>query len=1031
MSKHKECCCISHHFFRSASDHPNNIALLQPSSSHVRSFTYSHLLASVNSFASRLSSLSSTTPTLFAIYIPPSPEYVAAVLAVLRCGHAFLPLDPSWPNHRLLSAINSSNVDLVITTSSADWLLRSTQLRVLCFSMDQEQEQSFEFPWPCQRDKQSFFSYVMFTSGSTGQPKGVCGTEQGLLNRFLWMQELYPLKGDENLLFKTSISFIDHLQEFLSAILTGCTLIIPPFAELNQNLFSIVDYIQAYSIDRLTAVPSMMRTILPALESLYEMHVQSSLKLLVLSGEILPLSLWATLSKVLPGTSILNLYGSTEVSGDCTYFDCKRLPMILESERLTSVPIGIPIANCDVVLGEDDIPNQGEIYVSGTCNSVGYYSNAEFVTGDFAKRLQGGDLVFLGRKDRTIKLNGQRIALEEIENALRGHPNVADAVVISCKVQEETMLLVAFIILKKERTIEICRSHIKSWMVDSLPSAMIPSHIIFTEAFPMSSTGKVGYELLASEFLAKHVQDKDNICDFGNSNLLQVINKAFCDALMVQVVSDDDDFFKMGGNSIAAAHLSNNLGVDMRLLYYFPSPSKLCTALLERNKSSDLDLRKDGIWEMNSEQGKGNVLPTPNIKLGLRLLRTPHEKNENHAVVSKRLKLDLDSKVNVDSKGLGPVNSYPWNTASICLSCSFSRGNKVMYGGEGRVTDIDQETCIEVPRSRKVAMQELWKVYMGSCVDASPLVVLKGPDIYLFVGSHSHEFLCVNARSGSVQWRIQLEGRIECSAAILGDFSMVKSQPVVDVQRQLIWCGSHDHNLYALDYINQCCVYKVPCGGSIFGSPAIDEVNNKLYVASTSGRMTAISLKALPFDILWVNELEVPVFGSLAVCSLTGNIICCLVDGHVLALDSRGSTIWKYKISGPLFAGACICSALPFQVLICSRDGSIYSFETEKGYILWEYNVGDPITASAYVDEFLCLKSDPSLSSDRLVCVCSSSGSIILIRVKLDKKSKEANVEEFAKLEVEGDVFSSPVMVGGRIFVGCRDDYLHCISLTL
>lgn len=223
----------------------------------------------------------------------------------------------------------------------------------------------------------------------------------------------------------------------------------------------------------------------------------------------------------------------------------------MESETLTSVPIGTPIVNCDVVLvGDDDLANHGEIYVSGLCNSTGYYSDSTcmpldqvklpreyakcgsangygdklyFQTGDFAKRLQGGDLVFLGRKDRTIKLNGQRIALEEIEDELRGHPDVINVAVISHKVQGEISLLVAFLILEKERSNEILGSHMKRWLLDKLPSAMVPNCFINAEAFPTTSSGKVDYESLTSEFLAKHAQNE--IGDIGNVNLLQVIKK--------------------------------------------------------------------------------------------------------------------------------------------------------------------------------------------------------------------------------------------------------------------------------------------------------------------------------------------------------------------------------------------------------------------------------------------------------------------------------------------------------------------------
>ena len=227
--------------------------------------------------------------------------------------------------------------------------------------------------------------------------------------------------------------------------------------------------------------------------------------------------------------------------------------------------------------------------------------------------------------------------------------------------------------------------------------------------------------------------------------------QAFCDVLLVEEVSDDDDFFVMGGNSISAAHLSNNLGVDMRLVYQFPSPSKLSKTLLERKRSLDLGLIKDAHLGMNLKEDKGNVFHTvhsrnsnsQNNGEGQKFLRTIHGENENHDFIRKRLK--LDSTVNISSEEIYPLNLCPWNSSAIGFSCSFTRCNKVTYVGDDTMKDILQEKCV-VPRDRKVSMQQVWKVYMGSCVDASPLITFKGPDIYLFIGSHSHEFMCVNAR---------------------------------------------------------------------------------------------------------------------------------------------------------------------------------------------------------------------------------------------------------------------------------------------
>ncbi|XP_049368699.1 putative acyl-activating enzyme 19 isoform X1 [Solanum verrucosum] len=1032
-------------------------------------------------------------PKVVGIYMEPSVVYIVSVLSVLRCGEAFMPLDPSWPNERILSVISSSKADLIVGyESSVDrtchqldklrWLIHKGSNPVFYMSIEDviRKKSDSLLAWPCESERLRSFCYLMYTSGSTGIPKGVCGTEVGLLNRFLWMQGSFPFQKEEILLFKTSISFIDHLQEFLGAILANCTLIIPPFNQLKDNIFCVVNLLQEYSISRLVAVPSLIRAILPALHSMHYPTAQISLKLLVLSGEIFDISLWKMLVKLLPQTSVLNIYGSTEVSGDCTYFDCKWLPTMLEQDALGSIPIGIPIDNCEVVLIGENSPDEGEICVGGSCVASGYFSHPSilpldnvklhqeiidgkndenevyFRTGDFGRKLSDGNLVYIGRRDRTVKICGHRIALEEVESVLREHQEVADSAVVSRCVQGDNLFLEAYLLLKqKENNLEVFRSTIRCWMASKLPPTMIPTRFYFVESFPMSSSGKVDYNMLAT-FAASEAGNHIAIEETQDIDLINVIQKAFSDALMVvDKISLDDDFFEMGGNSLLAAHVSYNLGINMKDLYAFPTPLKLQKAIEHKKVSSSRELRADALVGVNSQEQEKSKLPSnkswmPGVDNSTALSLT-----SDYPV--KRLKTDSDLYIDPNNANGIDMN----NSTSSQVSCSYSRCNKIRHDAGCEGYNCHSVLSWEVPRDKRGFMREQWMVYMESCVDASPLVVFKERSVYLLIGAHSHKFYCIDATSGLVLWEIRLQGRVESSAAILDDFSQVivgcydgniyflnfsngipcwnfqthgevKSQPVIDKKKHLVWCGSHDHNLYALDYENHCCAYKIQCGGSIFGAPALDEVHEKLYVASTSGRVTALFVGALPFGQLWIQEFGVPIFGSLSVNPPSGNVICCMVDGSVVALDTEGSVVWKVSTTGPIFAGPCISRALPLQVLVCSRDGSVYSFDLEKGDLFWKHDVGHPITSSAYVDEHLLLSCKDSSLSQRLVCVGSSSGSVHVLQVSLnfDGEIQPCDmVREFARFELGGDVFSSPVMIGGKIFVGCRDDYVHCIRL--
>uniref|UniRef100_A0A0A9HR79 Carrier domain-containing protein n=1 Tax=Arundo donax TaxID=35708 RepID=A0A0A9HR79_ARUDO len=855
----------------------------------------------------------------------------------------------------------------------------------------------------------------------------------------------------------------------------------------------------------MTVVPSLMEIILPTLAKNLSGGC-NPLKILIFSGELLSLLLWKRVYEVLPETTVINLYGTTEVSGDCTFFDCKDLPAVLEREELNSVPIGFPISNCEVSLvTKDGIADEGEISVGGACLFAGYLADpmtsnctegseslAYYKTGDFARRLKTGELIFLGRKDRTIKIYGQRFSLEEVESTLREHPDVSDAAVTFQGNGSPDFK--AYLVLKSndgslKHTLSYSglssskdiMASIRRWLVMKLPPAMVPRLFLPMKSLPLTSSGKIEYVKLSS--LECALEPCKTESESGPVDpYMQVIKKAFCDALLVEEVSEFDDFFTLGGNSISAAHVAHKLEIDMRLLYIYATPSKLLHALtVERSRSgspthefhyrkrlkvsasisssfdpvsANLDDNLHGKGQINGE-GTHDHIARDYINETVDQLNKNMTSSDRHG--AKDLCLDACLNDGICSGNPWVMNFY------LQKKWSIGRCNRFMHGYEAKLQLED--VCSYVSYNKRGFLLELWNIPLDSCVDASPLLVMNNGMINIFIGSHSHLFLCIDGCSGSVRWNIKLEGRVECSATITGDFSEVvvgcykgkiyfldistgkqswtfqtggevKMQPVVDRMRNLIWCGSYDHYLYALNYKDRCCCYKISCGGSIYGSPAIDTTQNMIYVASTSGLVTAISFEGLSFRMVWQYEAGAPIFGSLAIERQSGKVICCLVNGLVIALNSQGNFVWKATAGGPIFAGACLSSTLPSQVLIPSRDGSLYSFDIASGALIWTYNAGDPITASAFIDELLT--SESFGSSERFACICTSSGKVHVIRIKADMKQEKAGegvkheelVQGMASIDLPGDIFSSPLMIGGRIFVGCRDDRLHCLTVT-
>lgn len=242
-----------------------------------------------------------------------------------------------------------------------------------------------------------------------------------------------------------------------------------------------------------------------------------------------------------------------------------------------------------------------------------------------------------------------------------------------------------------------------------------------------------------------------------HSSAIFAVDQTFCEALMIEEILDYDDFFMMGGNSVSAAHAAHKLGVDMRLLYIFPTPRKLLNALLERNHSHDSlfspipDTTKRRKVHSSTFNFSSTIITDLQMYSGKRV----HDFLEDHKAMNDLERKDaspctddpLRRDCNLTSSSHGTISTNLWiSNSDFPKRCSFSRCNQFMHGG-GTELNYIHRLClsVEIPRYRNGYLQELWRVTLKSCVDASPLVVLMDGKINLFIGSHSHMFLCIDA----------------------------------------------------------------------------------------------------------------------------------------------------------------------------------------------------------------------------------------------------------------------------------------------
>ncbi|MGA3093496.1 MAG: non-ribosomal peptide synthetase [Terriglobales bacterium] len=571
-----------------------------------RTLTYRELDQRSNQLARHLQRLGVGPETLVGIAVERSVEMVVGLLGILKAGGAYVPMDPGYPVQRIQLMIEDSRVSVTLATERTRSRLGGTPASVV--SIDGDADAVADHPShavSCAATGRSL-AYVIYTSGSTGKPKGVMIEHGNVANFFTGMDQVIGTEPGVWLAV-TSISFDISVLELFWTLTRGFQVIIHG----DEGTQSIAEEIRKYGVTHMQSTPSLARMVAIDPDGLASLE---RLKKLLLGGETLPPSLIRQLRQRFRG-ELYNMYGPTETTIWSTTFQI--------TEESDSVPIGKPIVNTQVYVLDSGLQRvregeAGDLYIGGDGVVRGYWQRADLTaekflsdpfrpgnrmyhTGDLARFRPDGNLEFLGRADFQVKLRGFRIEIGEIEAALENQAGVGQVVVVArefrSRRQTEDKRLVAYIIRKPGTSPQAADLH--RALAAIVPEYMVPSNFVFLDSFPLTANGKIDRNALPHP--STPAADSDKPPELPRTDLERIIAQAWKEALEVERVGLEENFFDLGAHSLMVAEvhmqLQQLLGRDLSLvdLFQYPTVRALVSHLkgeeAERSVSSRAERR--------------------------------------------------------------------------------------------------------------------------------------------------------------------------------------------------------------------------------------------------------------------------------------------------------------------------------------------------------------------------------------------------------------------------------------------------------
>jgi amino acid adenylation domain-containing protein len=541
------------------------------------SFTYKQLNERTNQLARTLRESGVRAKTPVAILAEKSLDMIVGILGILKSGGVYVPLDPEYPGQRL---------NFIMVDSGCKILL--TQEKFMKVSIDGVTEINLNSQASYSNDKSNIeginritdLAYIMYTSGSTGIPKGSMIAQKGVV-RLVRDINYLNLTSDDRILMTGAIVFDATTFEIWGALLNGGTLYIAE-KETILNPKTLGNELAENDITILWLTSALFTQIAESRSDIF-----GKLKYLLSGGDVLSAPHINKVRKDNPGLKVINCYGPTENTTFSTTY-------LIEEDFSSNIPIGKPISNSTTYIFDKSMNYQpigiiGELYVGGDGLSIGYINRDDlnarsfiehpqkpgvrlYKTGDFARWLPDGNIEFHGRIDNQLKIRGFRIELEEIESVISEIEGVIETVIIPIKLEERDYRLVAFLNVSESFGME--SKDITTRIKEMLPPYMVPAAYKLMHEFPKTVNGKTDRKALIfdlNEFKSKGIEE--NIIKSPAENIIYEI---WCEALNTNDISLNDNFFDIGGNSLLAisvfSKIESAFKVDLGLRVFFDSP---------------------------------------------------------------------------------------------------------------------------------------------------------------------------------------------------------------------------------------------------------------------------------------------------------------------------------------------------------------------------------------------------------------------------------------------------------------------------